>query len=605
MKVKKRNIILLITYIVIEYLQINSIYYHLGKKDNTNWVVIVLLIYPLWLLNKKFITLWCAQKNTFKNILCTLIMSVICYVSIFLPYLNSFKVDYIVTMIGYIVLFFILLYTFSACLNNIEWQEKIKKNSLVKFLLYLTIPLVVYTIGMLANYPGLLSPDSLYVWSIVSHNGPYDNLHPLLYLLTLRFLYNIGFNIWGIMVIQCLLCALTYTYIVYKFDIMGLSSAWCVIGLVLLTIYPLNLMNTITFWKDVPYTMGLALLTIELIRITKDKLYFKSIRNILILLFSLTLILISRHNGMFIVALTFLIAIIVLLIKKNKRLVIRCSVILLVSIVLYYGTLNIAMYALGDKYKEPEENNVLTTSKYALSMQGLVGLYEEKWDVLDKKDKEFISNYIDLKKLDEHLDKYRENEKWRYWSRTKAYVKAEQLVKNPNQYIKGYINLLKKHPYDMVNAYLKTTAIIWSAPELGYTTHCANPYTFRDRACAVSYGIEIGDKSFLPKIKHDIFYELYMKMPCDSWYALLWRSAFYMLIIIFFLWRAVKRKGGISLIVVLPVIINSLGYLIMIEAQDSRYTYINFTVALIMIAYSLINNENQTIKKNPNMYSVK
>jgi hypothetical protein len=253
----------------------------------------------------------------------------------------------------------------------------------------------------------------------------------------------------------------------------------------------------------------------------------------------------------------------------------------------YFSAVYGAIALLGDKYKEPENNKVSVTAKYALRVQGLVGLYAEKWDMLTEQEKEFINKYLKLDKVDEHLEKYKHNEKWRYWSRTKAYVNAELIEDNKTKFNKGYINLFKRHPYDMINAYLKTTAIIWSAPELGYTTHCANPYTFRDRACAFKYDITIGDKSYFPKLKHDIFFNLYMKMPCDSWYALLWRPAIYMIIILFFLWQAVKRKGSTSWITVLPVIVNSLGYLFIIEAQDARYTYINFTVALIMIAFTL------------------
>ncbi|MCK5129914.1 MAG: hypothetical protein KAQ68_08685 [Clostridiales bacterium] len=572
---------------LVTLLQLNSLLYFL-EFSTQKWVILIVVVFPLILMNSQFIKIFKQNKNSFSKLLRTAILSVLFYIGIFFPSLNSFQMAYMWAAIGYIVTFFIIIYCVDEALEKIEWTQKETKPSILRFTLYFIIPASLYALFLIACYPGLVSPDSAYVLNQAVNNGPYNNLHPLLYTLSIRFMTVIGLKLGAIMALQCLLCALTYAYIAYSFDQMGLPKFFCFVIVVLLSFYPLNLMNTITFWKDIPYAIGVSLLSIEIVKLIKQRNYFKSKLNLVVLIFAVLITLIARHNGIVIIALTFIIGIIFFAIKKNKHVAINLGIMLAASIVFYFGALYGSIALLGDKYEEPEDNKVTQTAVFALRTQGLIAVYAEHGDTMSQENKDYISKYLVLEEVDNHIAKYKGT--WNYRSRTKVYTNTDTLLNDRKGFNKGYIKLLKAYPFEVINAYLKTTGIVWSVPEYGYTLHAAFPHSSFDTDKYENVDINFGN--FLPGVKTYIIEELYGKSAEIDHMALYWRPALFMLIILLFLHHAIKNKGYIAWLVVIPAIVNSLGYWFINEAQDARYVYVNFTVALIMIAFALMKTKD-------------
>ncbi|MCK5129913.1 MAG: hypothetical protein KAQ68_08680 [Clostridiales bacterium] len=578
-----KNILSIIFIIIVTLIESNSLLYFLDySKDK--WVLIAIVLYPLVLMNKKFVEAYNNNTNTFFDIARLTILSVISYISIFLPYLIVLNTAYIFAAIGYIAFFFVLIYCINEILPKIEWTYKKTKPNVLRFLLYFSIPMVLYAILLISCYPGLYSPDSVYVLNQAVNNGPYNNLHPIMYTLSLRLLTVVGFKFGAIMALQAFICALTYAYIAFSFEKMGLKRIFCVIGVILLSLYPLNLLYSITFWKDVPYTIGLALITLELVKIILNKEYFKSKLNISVLTFGIIITLISRHNGIAGVLFAFFIGLVIYAFKKNKGHVIRFGIILVASLVFYFGTLYGSIALLGDNFQEPEDNKFTQTAIYSLRVQGMIIVYVQHWDTMSTENKEYIDKYLDLEKVDEHLEKYEDT--WGYRSSIKGYIDDDALLSNKADFNSGFMRLLKQYPIDIINAYAKTTGIVWAVPQYGYTMHSTHPH---DYLILDQYeNLEINFTNNLHGLKKIIQRAAASGVANAGFSALFLRPAIFMLIILLFLNFAIKKRGYIAWLITLPVIANSLGYFASIEAQDARYTYINFTVALIMIAFALM-----------------
>ena len=575
---------------LITYLQVYGIYYYVGM-DKAFIALPIAMAVPFVILNSFFIKIFTAKRHKPAEILGLAGLSFAFYVGLFLPNLNSFSMDYLKAALGYLVLMFVTLYCADYALSKVNWGYSRRKSGILRFLLYLAIPAGAYTVFLLACYPGLVSPDSIYILERAAEGGPYDNLSPLLYTLSIRLFYLMGLKLGAMMILQCIMCALAYAYIVYTFDGMGLPVGFCIVGILFLSLYPMNLMTSIAMWKDVPYTIGVSLIITQLVKIAVEEDYFKKWLNIAVLCFALVITLVARHNGILTVVLTFSTGGVIFLVKKNWRHALKFAIVIAGSAVFYFGALYGSIAMLGDNYREPEDNKVTQTAFYALRVQGLISVYHDRWDVLIPSDREYIQKYLDLEEVDKHIEKYPST--WRYVSYTKSYVKAGALLSEPGDFNRGYFVLLRKYPFEVINAYLKTTGIVWAVPSYGYTMHAAYTYNVYDSPALHDMGME--SKGFLPKFKDYILLEIYWKNAEYKGNAILWRPAFFMLIILMFLYHAVRRHGYISYLIAAPAIFNSLGYLVVNEAQDARYVYINFAAALIMMAFAMMKKKKGDI----------
>lgn len=571
--------------------QMHGLFYHM-RMDASQWVIVALMIYPLYMLNQHALHLLFKKSSTRRPIIAAALLSIMAYIVLLFSYLNTFQMIYLRAVVGYLSLLFMMIYALLHALEKVSWSQRKQPHQVWRFGLYMLLPMTLYGFLLTACYPGLISPDGLYIWNQVANHGPYDNLHPILYTLFLRGLYVLGFRIWGVMILQALLCAAAYGYIAYRLDRMGLPLFWCIAMIILLTIYPLNFMNAITFWKDIPYTIGLSILTLELLRMVMDRHYFKSIINHILLGIALLLIIVSRHNGILIAVLSLTGGGLIYGLQRQWFRFKPISIYLCTALFIYLAIPPAAMALLGERYQEPENNDVTQTAFFATRVQGLVVLYHDQWDTLSPEDQVFINRFLNLDALDAHLEKYEKDNKWQYYSRTKAYADAPVLLNNKQDFNTGYFRLLKKYPYPLVNAYLKLTGLVWSAPEYGYTAHASYPYNFYDTD---QYdNVEISQHTYNRKLKDYILTDIYLEDASASWHAVWWRPALFLLLSIFFLVGAIRRHGKEAILLGIPVLVNSLGYLIVIEAQDARYTYINLTACVILAAYALMKAPEDT-----------
>jgi hypothetical protein len=157
--------------------------------------------------------------------------------------------------------------------------------------------IVVWTVWLLAFWPGFMSPDSIHAWKQMV-SGRYDNVHSILYTLTIWLATRLWLTPASMAFLQILVMSILIGLGVAKLRRIGVSApfAWSIV--LVLTASPLIATLTITLWKDIAYGATLLLLTLIIIDIVVSQGNWLTRRSVWLSLAILTgLAALYRHNG--------------------------------------------------------------------------------------------------------------------------------------------------------------------------------------------------------------------------------------------------------------------------------------------------------------------
>lgn len=162
------------------------------------------------------------------------------------------------------------------------------------FFLMFVISTLVFSLWLVAFFPGVMTPDSLTQWD-EANTLQLNNLHPYLHTLLIVLLRGIYNSPATVALFQILLTSITFSYIFSFFLKKGISK-WLISGLFCLFIcsIPIGIYN-ITLWKDIPFSVCLVLLCFVI-----AKQYYAKKLDVKHLIVIMVLSLITtffRHNG--------------------------------------------------------------------------------------------------------------------------------------------------------------------------------------------------------------------------------------------------------------------------------------------------------------------
>ena len=128
------------------------------------------------------------------------------------------------------------------------------------FVLY-SIPLViVFTVMLLAFYPGILSPDAMVQWNQVQTNT-INNWHPAYTTIFIKLLSYIWNSPTFIIIIQDILIIIIISYTLITLEkCFNISKKWLFILSILFAINPLNFNLAVNMLKDTLFSYFLILL---------------------------------------------------------------------------------------------------------------------------------------------------------------------------------------------------------------------------------------------------------------------------------------------------------------------------------------------------------
>ena len=177
------------------------------------------------------------------------------------------------------------LYDFS--LDN--KKSKIKK-SWVVFIISFIVILLAWLPYFLTFFPGTLSPDSFLELDIIVNNfSSISDHHPVLHVLFIALPYNIGFKLFGSMIAgialatvsQMIILASIFSSLIVFLHNRKVNDFILLIITLFYAVVPMHGYYSIVMWKDVIFSGLLLLLTMQLVKIVekekKQKLKFKNI----------------------------------------------------------------------------------------------------------------------------------------------------------------------------------------------------------------------------------------------------------------------------------------------------------------------------------------
>lgn len=546
--------------------------------------VILFFLIPLYIFNKKIIEYISAELNKYKKIHKKIIhIIIILLLSLFV--IKSFNIRVVLSSesilkipanIGLILLGFYNVFTLTIIIDKINFKSQKSSSKKYNIFIYAIPSAIIFTFIYLVYFPGQITADSVYVWTKVGKNE-FNDLHPLMYMLLIKGLRLIWDNIAVVSLFQIILCTFTFAFIANEFDKMKGPKWLCWSIALLLPIIPINMLYSVTIWKDVPYTMGLLILSILIYKSVTTNYY--STKNALPQMIAVSLfVLFMRHNALISVFIPLFILGIFWIVKKNKKLILKTIILSISLFLLFYGIKAGATFMLGNNI---EEQSLVSSKTFtSIPRQQIIYTQHINVDVFTQQENETFQKFIDVDGLNNHKIEYPET-MWMYYHENS--INHEYLNEHQIEFWKYYISLIKKYPKDMMIGYEKITSILWASTDYG-------PTAYRGKGEILMEGLEtIIEKPIIKytafKLDTSIFYHRYSNVFSD----MLWRPAFAFILILLFLFVGYRKRGIGIIFLALPAIINQLSYFMIIASQDVRYVFINFSILIIIIALTITN----------------
>ena len=205
-----------------------------------------------------------------------------------------------------------LIFSFLILLGS--WTPLAKKDCNKKQLNWLlfSLPMIIcWIFTLLVFWPGVLSNDSFDLWG-QAYSGDFNDWQSAFYAIILSFLIEIIYSPAFILVLQILFFSIIVALGLGKLYKIGVSKIVLWLISFLFAVSPLNNMQVITLWKDIPYAVFFLWLTIIMLEIFyTDGNWIQRRKNILLLAVVAFSISIFRQNGVPITFLTLIVAAIV------------------------------------------------------------------------------------------------------------------------------------------------------------------------------------------------------------------------------------------------------------------------------------------------------
>ena len=142
---------------------------------------------------------------------------------------------------------------FSFKINNFKKRFLAPQFSFPDALLYALRSFLIWNIGLLVFWPGMMSHDSIIQWRQLSNNS-YNNIQPPLHTLFMKVI-TLFFNSPGaVAFIQLTILCIVLGLFLSLMKKMNVQSKYLWTASLLTALSPINLVLSVTIWKDITYT---------------------------------------------------------------------------------------------------------------------------------------------------------------------------------------------------------------------------------------------------------------------------------------------------------------------------------------------------------------
>lgn len=325
-------------------------------------------------------------------------------------------------------------------------------------------------------YPGTLSRDSM-DQVIQTYTGVYSNHHPFWHTMVIQLCLRVGMAVFGdintavslYFVLQMVLMAAAFAYIIMTLYQMGIPKFWIAVSLALFAFMPYNIAYSSTMWKDVLFGGAVAVFLTAMLRILR-KVGKKQLWNYIIFAVSGLGFCLWRSNG-FLAILASLFVFAFVLFKDHKKLLLVLFAVIVTGWVMKGPVLE------AWNVSDPDlvESLSIPVQQVARVITDGCPITEEEAALLDK--------VVDLDKMPELYDcDFSDPIKNEIRRKDNAYFEE-----NIGQYLKIWLQLLKRYPGEFVMAWVDQTRGYWDCGHYNWI--------FGEFIMENDYGIEAVPKS--------------------------------------------------------------------------------------------------------------
>ncbi|KIL49886.1 DUF6020 family protein [Jeotgalibacillus soli] len=430
-----------------------------------------------------------------------------------------------------------------------------------------------FFIGLLyfaAYFPAGMSPDSLASWD-QAHTREFNNWHPIMFTWIIMGLIQIWDSPAIMSLFQITILAAILAYGFYKAGNLGVYRPLMWAMAFIIMVIPSYGSYTIIIWKDILFSAGLLLFTIQMYSIVQSKgLWLKNNLNVVMLFISSFIIIFIRHNGYPI----FIIMMIILGITYRKQLW-KPTLALFVFLVginqIISGPVSSALN-IGES--DPNEALSIPTQQIANVIVSDGDLTEEQLDYfneilpLEMWEEKYVPHTVDPIKFT-----------WDYYNR-------EVIFDDFPYYLSTWFAVVRQNPALTIEAFSDQTAIVWrmSTPRYAFQRTYNNTITQPNK-----YDLEIQSINQTYADKLSAYLDKSRFFP----FKIVWRPAFYAFIILLSAILLFRKHRLAAAIIVLPFLLNLASVWVALPAQDFRYLFANVLIAFILPLLALVPKENE------------
>lgn len=487
---------------------------------------------------------------------------------------------------------FPLIYNFIYLLDRIDLHEKkkkITKKDIIQFaIIIFLICFIIWGVSSISFFPGNMTSDSIDQICQALGVYPITDSHPAFYTIILRLILKVWSHPYAIILSNILFFSFIITYIFTYLYKRGFKGSYLIIAALLFSLSCNNLSLVSILWKDIPFTISLLWLILELYRIIKEKDdYFKNILNMISLLICLLLVYILRPNGMFPYFITICYLIYYIFHSDVKKNII---ILIVVSFFTIWFIKN-PLYKMFNVQSQSSEGSMVS---FAAKGLGALVYYDADLSESDIDDIKVIQSFDVLKKnySPYNIDTYAFGEE--NWADGLEELGLQKIYKL-------YIKHIFLNPRTIIRDRLDSNNLLWSyiTPDDGFNSTYVQGIWYPANFDAKLIDLEMNEENvYVPE--KNLINKIVMKYQdvVNSnlmLYMLFWRASIpltFLLLLMYFM--IIKR---IHLFPILfPTLINILFWVMLMSHQSYRYVW--FIFVNTFISYIFVINEKNLKDKN-------
>ena len=487
-----------------------------------------------------------------------------------------------VSVIGLAVLFIFLLISvlwIKTCpLHPVEQPEPRSPAWKGFRILFYAVPcLLVWSAFLYVYWPGILTADSFTQWSEIQNVHFLNDWNPVGHTLLEFLLTRIWYSPAIISIFQIVSLAVAWGWVMSFFEGRGFSRRALFISSIGFALLPFNGILLVTLWKDIPYTIANFVLAfmLGLIWYTGGE-WLKQWKNCAWLGIILACVYLFRHNGLLL--LVIIPPALLLFYFQKWRQVLLAG---LVAFTLVFGVRNII--AFGILKAAPNSNAVL----YVVPIQHISAVVyyggqftDEQITVLEK--------LAPMRVWKEEYNPYMADTMTKPWGSMEDEDVLNKIDRNKNDLMRVFFALTQKYPGIVLRSELDLMGLQWRIipPGGSYRQWTLDFYVVSGKLLDWIFHPEIfahPQRNTPLKAAFDKVLIFINSNPLT--YPIFWRGGLYLFLACVFTTLLVFARGWRSILIALPVILNSLSLALSMPVHNFRYIYPNVLITFLLILF--------------------